>query len=62
MYVVNIRDIPQYKSIIRNKRDNLIIDVGAFTEKSAVRVEGQSKDEPWRNSGRSVSREESRQK
>lgn len=42
-------------------RDNLIIGAGASAEKSAVRVEGQSKDEPGRDSGRSVPREESGQ-
>jgi len=31
-------------------RDNLIIDTGAFAEKSTVCIEGQSEDEPWRNS------------
>jgi len=40
-------------------RDNSIIGVGTFAEKSTVRVEGQSKDEPWRNPERSVPREES---
>lgn len=30
-------------------RDNLIIAAGASAEKSTVRIEGQSEDEPWRN-------------
>jgi len=47
------------KLIMRRIRYNLIIGTGASAEKSAVRIEGQSKDEPWRNSERSMPREES---